>query len=34
VLLDGPKCAKLRVVALNLQPVRILQGMCGLAFSK
>ena len=34
VLLDGPKCAKLRVVALNLQPVRIMQGMCGLAFSK
>lgn len=34
ILLDGPKCEKLHVVALNLQPLRIMEGMCGLAFSK
>ena len=32
VLLDGPECAKLRVVALNAQTVHIMNGMCGIVF--
>ena len=33
-LLDGPKRDTLRVMALNMQPLRVMAGMCGLAFSK